>query len=36
MVTATSVEESGEFSLEVGLATRTAGILTQRVKSAGY
>jgi len=35
MVTATVREETGEFCVAIAPATRTAGILTQLVKSAG-
>jgi len=36
MVTASVREENGEFYIAVAPATRTAGILTQLVKGAGY
>ena len=36
MVTATVREENGEFCVAVAPATRTAGILTQLVKDAGW
>jgi len=36
MVTATVREENGEFCVAVAPATRTAGILAQLVKGAGY
>jgi len=35
MVTATAMEENGEFCVAVAPATRTAGVLTQLVKGAG-
>ena len=36
MVTATAMEENGEFCLAVGPATKTVGILIQLLKGAGY
>jgi len=36
MVTATAREENGEFCIAAGPATRTAGILTQLDKGAGW
>jgi len=35
MVTATAMEENGEFCVAVGPMTRTVGILTKLVKGAG-